>query len=233
MEQCAKEGLPMKRGLLLLLALCGFLGFSGGANASLWDRGGGLIYDDVLNLTWLQDAGYVWSSGYDGNGRMTWNDAVAWADQLVYGGYDDWRLPTTVDKPAVWGYDGTTTAGYNITTSEMGYMYYVNLGNLGAFAKDGTAQTGWESPNVGPFINLGPGEAFWSGTEYSADPANAWWFFFAGGQQGYVPKDYEYAGSAWAVRDGDVSTVPIPGAVWLFGSGLIGLAGLKGKFKKG
>ena len=31
---------------------------------------------------------------------------------------------------------------------------------------------------------------------------------------------------AWAVHSGDVSAVPIPGAVWLFGSGLIGLLGL-------
>ena len=28
---------------------------------------------------------------------------------------------------------------------------------------------------------------------------------------------------AWAVHTGDVSAVPIPAAVWLFGSGLIGL----------
>lgn len=30
---------------------------------------------------------------------------------------------------------------------------------------------------------------------------------------------------AWAVRDGDVAVVPIPGAIWLFGTGLMGLAG--------
>ena len=27
--------------------------------AELHDRGGGLIYDDVLDVTWLQDANYV------------------------------------------------------------------------------------------------------------------------------------------------------------------------------
>ena len=35
----------------LLMFLC-----VGVANATLWDRGAGLIYDDVLNVTWLQDA---------------------------------------------------------------------------------------------------------------------------------------------------------------------------------
>jgi len=28
---------------------------------------------------------------------------------------------------------------------------------------------------------------------------------------------------AWAVQSGDVSTVSVPAAVWLFGSGLLGL----------
>ena len=31
---------------------------------------------------------------------------------------------------------------------------------------------------------------------------------------------------AWAVQSGDISAVPIPAAIWLFSSGLIGLIGL-------
>ena len=75
--------------------------------AALYDRGSGLIYDDVLDITWLQDANYAQTSGYDVqditwlqtinqaddiNGRMTWSEANSWAAQLEYGGYDDWRL---------------------------------------------------------------------------------------------------------------------------------------------
>ena len=118
----------MGRIRVLFLILVAVFGFSGVSNAELWDRGGGLIYDDVLKITWLQDANFAQTSGYDDdlygydtNGRMHWSHAVAWADQLTYGGYKDWRLPTTVDGPfSDYGYDGTTTAGYNITTSEMG-----------------------------------------------------------------------------------------------------------------
>lgn len=35
----------------------------GNAQATLIDRGSGLIYDDVQNLTWLQDASYFATSG--------------------------------------------------------------------------------------------------------------------------------------------------------------------------
>lgn len=89
-----------------------------------------MIYDDVLEITWLQDANHASTSGYDGDGRMTWNEAVIWADQLVYGGCGDWGLPETEDLIYSYGYDGTTSAGFNIISSEMGFMYYNNLNNL-------------------------------------------------------------------------------------------------------
>lgn len=134
----------MKKLLVLLCAMLLLFGFVGMANAALWDRGGGLIYDDVQDITWLQDANYAKTSGYDSDGAMNMPGAEAWADGLEYYDsvrgvtWDDWRLPTTVNGPWEFGYDGTTTGGYNITTSEMGYMYYVNLGNLGYYATDGT-----------------------------------------------------------------------------------------------
>lgn len=58
------------------------------SHAELIDRGNGLIYDSVQNLTWTQDAGM---SGY----RTSWDDAMAWAANLEFGAYSDWRLPTT------------------------------------------------------------------------------------------------------------------------------------------
>ena len=129
-------------------------------SAALIDRGGGLIYDDVLNITWLQDANYGAGSSYDNgssttDGRMTWDNAVAWATNLSYYDsvrnitYDDWRLPTLgpVNGSSFnynFSFDGSTDLGYNITSplSELAYMYYANLGlkgsrsPTGAFALD-------------------------------------------------------------------------------------------------
>jgi len=88
-------------GLGLILAF----GLSGAAQATLIDRGGGLIYDDVLNITWLRDANYAATqftnsggSEGDADGLMTWDAATAWADGLSYYDsvrdvtYTDWRL---------------------------------------------------------------------------------------------------------------------------------------------
>ncbi len=44
----------------------------------------------------------------------------------------------------------------------------------------------------------------------------------------YGAQDYGFKSSnvyAWAVKSGDVSAVPVPAAVWLFVSGLVGLVG--------
>lgn len=76
------------------------LPFSMTSDAALIDRGGGLIYDDILNVTWLQDINYAKTSGYDSDGSMTFSDANAWAQNLIYYdsardiSYDSWRLPS-------------------------------------------------------------------------------------------------------------------------------------------
>jgi hypothetical protein len=216
-------------------------------HAALWDRGGGLIYDDVLDVTWLQDANYVATSGYEPDGTLNWYQAITWANDLSF--YDavrnvtwtDWRLPNVlpvngVDYNYEYSRDGSTDEGYNIsapgsvysgsTGSEMAYMYYVNLGNIGYYGLDGSFQPDYGPENMGPFVNIRDGGAYWSGTEYGQDGDRAWEFsFHFGRQQDYNKGYWDY--SAWAVMDGDVSAVPIPGAIWLFTSGLLGLIGLR------
>lgn len=61
----------MKKLLVFLCVMLFFFGITGIANATLYERGGGLIYDDFLAITWLQDANYAQTSGYDSDGKMT------------------------------------------------------------------------------------------------------------------------------------------------------------------
>lgn len=45
-----------------------------------------MAYDSEYDVTWLADANYAEISGYDTTGEFTWAEAVAWAEQLVFGG---------------------------------------------------------------------------------------------------------------------------------------------------
>lgn len=210
---------------------------SGAANAALHDRGGGLVYDDVLDVTWLQDANYAKTSGYDSDGLMTWSEASTWAENLVYGGYDDWRLPNKMPVGAEWNYDfsydGTTDIGFNIKSphSELSYMYYVNLGLDGYYSQGGVFQPTWGiygngtlggQANVGLMDNVQSG-IYWTGTAYAPDPTvYAWYFNTQVGSEIGVPQSHLFY--AWAVRPGDVAAVPEPESYALMLAGL-GLAG--------
>ncbi|MEQ1637850.1 MAG: DUF1566 domain-containing protein [Methylococcales bacterium] len=186
---------------LLLLAL------SSMAEANLIDRGNGLIYDQDLNITWLADANYAKTSGFDADGRMDWQSSNSWAAGLIYGGYSDWRLPT---RPA------GSSDGSNQTSSEMGHLFYNELGGV---AQQSLAGTHNASYNL--FSNL-QDSVYWTGPE---DGVNAGIFYFSDGYQYHTTKNDNM--SAWAVRPGDVAVMPVPPAVWLLGSGLLGLLGLR------
>ena len=193
------------------------------ANSALIDRGGGLIYDDVLDITWLHDANYAKTNGDDADGQMNWYEATTWAANLNYYDsvrditYDDWRLPVT---------DGTfapilfAPTRCDIETeevcrgNELGYMYYYNLGG-----SRGDDLTG----NQGPFVNIQ--NNYWYETDNPLNDSSGYGFHFTEGSGGGISSYAKLTifNSAWAVRNGDV--VPIPAAVWLFGSGLIGLIG--------
>ena len=189
-------------------------------------------YDTSLNITWLADANYAGTT-------MNWANANAWAAGLdPYGsGITGWRLPITVDA----NNDGFTYTnfyqgmdwGYNITThSEMSHMFYVTLGDKAYFDTSGNyPQPGFGPTNTGPFSNV-QAYNYWSATQVAPDPSIAWLFAFDVGGQGADSKAIGYF--AWAVHSGDVGTtvVTVPAAVWLFGSGLVGLIGFARRRKK-
>jgi hypothetical protein len=68
------------------------------AQAALENRGGGMIYDTVNNVTWLADMNYAQTSGFDTDGLMSWTAAKSWAENLSFGGFDG--LAPANGKPA-------------------------------------------------------------------------------------------------------------------------------------
>jgi len=204
----------MRKYLLVLL-------FPITVNAALLERLGGLAYYDTdADLTWLADA--------NTGGAEHWNDANTWAALLNINGVDDWRLPDTL-QPDTSCSSTDGNGGYfgsNCTGSEMGNMFYNVLGGV-----SGSSISDIHNSNYDLFDNIqssgaGTGITYWSGTIVSTNiNANtAWIFSFEDGQQSVTSTVNQRF--IWAVHDGDVSAVPVPAAVWLFGTGLIGLAGL-------
>ncbi len=176
----------MKRLFLISILLFAILlVFILSAHATLVDRGGGLIYDTVLKVTFLQDANYANTKDYvksDGNGRMQWANAKEWADNLVYQGYSDWRLPNALDA------HGRPCTGDDCLSTEMLHLFI---------------NEGIDTSSPAPFINLQ--FQYWSLTESpynSADLAIS--YNVSGGHSHTDKSSYIHA---WAVRDGD-SSVP-------------------------
>ena len=190
------------------------------ANATLIDRGSGLIYDSELNVTWMQDAQYALTSGVSDSGKLDWQTAIDWAANLSYYDsardtyWDGWRLPSTVNSPSSLGYDVTGLS------SELAFMYYINLGYAPNYSHDR-----WDpapsSDNYNPFLNL-QSRGYWSGTESDFE-GRSWMLHFHFGSQ-EITSGYGDPQLVWLLRDGDVATsVPEPAGAALMGIALISL----------
>jgi len=145
------------------------------------------LYDTDLNITWLRDANASATAGNTNDpdsqgygGFMNWGAANTWANTLTVGAFSGWRLPTTLQPDATCDvqYDagapfGIQSYGYSCTGSEMGHLWYTELGNT----------AGVLMSNTGDFQNLQPFD-YWFGTEYAPRTDIALAFYSDAGFQG-------------------------------------------------
>ncbi|MBT8446083.1 MAG: DUF1566 domain-containing protein [Gammaproteobacteria bacterium] len=155
---------------------------------------GAAAYDDVLNVTWLTDAGL--------SPDDSWENQLAWVESLNqanYLGFNDWRLasmsvaaglPVGTTESVL---DCSTVWGPLCADNELSYMYYYNLG-----AQTGSDLTGDQAVGDVTLTNIQP--VYWSGTEYAAP--SGWIIHFTTGFGVWSPKGGNR--HAWAVRAGDV-----------------------------
>lgn len=205
-----------------IIILCALL-LSASTHAQLIDRGSGLIYDSDLDATWLMDANYAMTSGYDSDGLMTKQESIDWASQLQYAGFSNWSLPTVFDQNpsgcvAVLFSGGD--CGFNVDTStgEMAHLFYDELGNIAFFDVNGNGpQTGYGLSNTSYFNNL-ESYVYWAVPDQNT--ITAWTFNFENGNQAVHNDGDEFY--ALAIHNGDIgAVVPVPAAIWLFSSGLV------------
>ena len=68
------------------------------------DNGDGTVTDRATGLTWLQiDSGYL-KAGPKKDGRMNWQEALRWCEDLDYAGHSDWRLPNAKELQSLVDY---------------------------------------------------------------------------------------------------------------------------------
>jgi len=167
----------------------------------------------------MQDANHF---GLDPTvGGISITDARAWAENLVFAGFSEWRLPKMLDPGPVdflSFLDGCL--GSDCTDSEFGSLYSLTLNGESGNPPD-YSQT--------PFLNVITTRYYWMDT-FSAGGGNSHWYFFM--RFGVQNEDVSSLGVAWAVHDGDIGVVPVPAAIWLFGTALVGLVGF-GNRRKG
>jgi hypothetical protein len=203
----------MKRIIWAIAVGVGLIGLGAPTHAALFERPKGLIYDDVLDITWVQDANLWGQTG-------AWDQAVAWAASLEYAGYDDWRLaaisvaaglPTGATNSVV---DCRFATEAVCRDNELGYMFFQNL--KGTIGDDLTGDQ-----TVGTVKLLGIQADYWSSTQLASDSAVARGFDFDSGFQDVDLKINLYA--AWAVRAGDIVNVPLPASLPLLFFGFAGM----------
>ena len=107
--------MTLRKSLVALVAMAAF----SGAHAQLQSRPGGMVYDPLFDVTYIADMNYAMTSGYDADGRMSWEAAASWADRLEYGGFGDWRLGSTDNL--IYDYEDPNR-------NELWHLWYVDLG---------------------------------------------------------------------------------------------------------
>ena len=186
-------------------------------HATLWDRGGGLIFDDAQNITWLQNANLVVTETFGVEGidpssgvmRRTTADAyIAAMNDANYLGYNNWRLPET------WYPNSAGTIPGEL------YYLYIGLGNTpgiggndqGSDPVNMTFTDG--NGNVVSFQNfVNHGRYFYSVPYWNG--AQNFFHFYYGKQYaywGYPYPEYRFDahGYVWPVRDGDSTPINNP-----------------------
>ncbi len=111
--------------------------------------------------------GLIWArNGNIAGKKMNWSDAMNWIENLNYGGYNDWRLPTKVE--------------------------------LESFSKRGGEKPSqWFNANG---FNSVQSDYYWSSSNDSNSPSNAWYVVMVGGGVGNASKRLNYY--VWPVRSG-------------------------------
>lgn len=155
------------------------------------------VYDDCLNITYLDFM----------SDKLPWKTAGTYVENILWVAdtgekFNDWRLPVT---------RGTEINSWNAVDSELGHLFYVELGNKSLLEVQDCPDPDSVDcvpglVNTGPFTLLTEASSYWYGDDESATYSTyAPNFNFAVGYQGELNKWISFY--TLPVRDGDVVAV--------------------------
>lgn len=174
------------QGLTALVAL-GLIIYPSTGTTELVNNGDGTIIDTDLQVMWVQDLNYAVTTRFDTDGLLTYQSAQMFVDAMNAGtvpnfGFTDWRLPTTLIPDPSCDTLPSLGIGFYCSGSEMGHLYYVELGLL-------PLQFGTPTSHL-PFFNLRG--IYWSSTEQTPGQS-AMVFGLLGGNQFVADETIEVA----------------------------------------
>jgi hypothetical protein len=132
-----------------------------------------------------------------------------------YLGFNGWRFTTSNCQDA---------PGYDCRDSEFSHLFY---NELGGSANSPISDS--SDPDLSLFSNIVENNWYWTGSTHTSTTKLLVFNFYAGANSrvfGTLSQNH-----VWAVHDGDIGAVPIPAAIWLFGTALIGLVGFSRQSK--
>jgi hypothetical protein len=89
------------------------------------DNGDGTVTDMVTGLMWAQSPDMDGDGDINAADKMTYDAAVAGAEDFDLAGYDDWRLPTIKEQYSLILFSGVDPSGYEGTSTD-GLVPFIN-----------------------------------------------------------------------------------------------------------